>query len=113
MSTANNTTRHIANYHRRMERAQAEEKARVEREATEDAALKARRIAQVTAVTKRGARYDRDVLIVEVSSQTDARITYKVHALGNQASCNCRGWSSHHHCKHADAVLNLLKEPLS
>lgn len=112
MSTANDTTRHIAAYHRRMERARAEEAARREREAIEEAARKARRIAQFAAGSN--ARYDdQDVLIVEVPSQTDPTLTYKVHALGGEASCNCRGWSSHRHCKHVDAVLNSLKEPIS
>lgn len=64
-------------------------------------------------------RYDRleaeaasmpETFTIDVPSQTDPKLTYRVHAQNGVVTCSCRGWNTHHKCKHQDAVKRLLEE---
>ena len=53
------------------------------------------------------------VCTVRVRSQTDPKLEYMVQFVATSppvVTCNCRGYNSHGHCKHAEAVARLIEE---
>lgn len=53
------------------------------------------------------------VSTIRVQSQTDPKLEYTLHFANGIVECNCRGFLSHKHCKHAEAVARLLQEELT
>jgi hypothetical protein len=51
-----------------------------------------------------------EVLTLSVPSQSDAKLTYTMHVCGDEITCSCRGFNSHKHCKHQDALRRVFKE---
>jgi hypothetical protein len=51
-----------------------------------------------------------DTISIDVPSQSDPKLTYRVHAQNGVVTCNCRGYQSHSHCKHQEAVRLLMEE---
>jgi len=51
-----------------------------------------------------------EVLTVTVPSESDPTLSYVLHARGEDITCSCRGFNSHRHCKHQDALRRVIRE---
>lgn len=51
-----------------------------------------------------------EVLTVAVPSQSDPKLTYTMHVRGDEITCSCRGFNTHSHCYHQDALRRVFRE---
>jgi len=51
-----------------------------------------------------------EALTVHVASESDPKLTYTLHALGDVITCSCRGYQTYKKCKHQTALDAVLKE---
>lgn len=66
-----------------------------------------------SAVTFERDEHGAEVIVAKVQSTTDPNKTYTLHAKGDTVTCNCRGYNSFRHCKHARALVEAMKEVLN